>query len=127
MKKTFIVTAILSVSLMGCSKEEQNSTGNYDESVTSFREMNIPKGFDFSGTRTVYANITKQEGVKAGARSIITIQDASGNMLLKYNADLTQDVEIPMEISANTRELIVVNAAGVKETIKISNNRLTIK
>ncbi len=127
MKKVFVVSIISAVALMGCSKEEQKTQGTYDESVTSFRDMTIPQGFDFSSTKTVYVNFAKQDGATPGAHSVITIQDGDGNMLMKHNADLSQDVELPLEVAATTKELFVVNSAGTGATIKISNNRLTVK
>lgn len=127
MKQALIVAAISAVALVGCSKEDQKTQGNPDESVTSFRDMNVPEGFDFSSTKTVYVNFIKQDKASSSARSIVTIQDEEGNMLLKYNANLSQDEEMPLEVPANTKELIVNNASGIQETIKISNNRLTIK
>ena len=126
--KTKIIAATLSVvALMSCSKDEQEVEKTYSESVTSFKEMTIPQGFDFSGSKTIKVNLEKQEGVSVGSKSLITIQDAEGSVLLKHNADLSQDTELALQVPSATKELYVVNAAGIQEAIRIVSNRLTIK
>lgn len=126
--KTKIIAATLSVAaLMSCSKEEQSVQKTYSSSVTSFKEMTVPQGFDFSGIKTIKVNLEKQEGISVGSKSLITIHDAEGSVLLKHNADLSQDTELALQVPSATKELYVVNAAGIQEAIRIVNNRLTIK
>lgn len=126
--KHFVIMALLAaVSLSSCSKESEQANSSYDENAESFREINVPEGFDFSGMQTIKIDIRNQEGVSSDARSLITIMNEEGKVLMKYNALLSQDIELSLEVPASTKELYVINAAGVRQAVRISNNRLTIK
>ncbi|AEV32463.1 hypothetical protein Oweho_1467 [Owenweeksia hongkongensis DSM 17368] len=120
MKQTLIVAAISAVALVGCSKEEQKIQGNTDESVTSFREMNVPEGFDFAGSKTVTFTSTGNSGLTVGAKGLLTVQTLDGITLLKHNRNLDQDFEMRINIPVGTKELVVVDGPIMKH-VKINS------
>ena len=126
MKHTTIIIAVVALAITACSKDEQHTSTSYNEKVGSFKELNVPAGFDFAGVKTVTVIIEPQEGVSSDAKSLITVFDNDDNQLLKHNALLSQSTELKIEVPAGTTELFVVNASGIKETLSVSNNRLTI-
>ena len=126
MKKAFIVATISAVALMGCSKDEQKIQGNNDESVTSFRDINVPGGFDFSNTKTVIVSLTEEPKHSPITSRLIAIENADGQTLLKYIADLSQGFELPIELPTATKEVFLVDADGNKKSIKIASNQLII-
>ena len=118
MKQIMIAAVISAVSLMGCSKEEQKTQGNPAESVTSFREMNVPEGFDFSGTKTITLTST---GNGANGRDLLIVQTVDGITLLKHNRDVAQDFKMHVNVPADTKELVVLNGL-IKQYVKINSS-----
>mgnify|MGYP000737113946 CR=1 FL=1 len=125
MKSKVFIAAVAVLALVSCAKKE--SQVGAGSNVGSFSEIKTPMGFDFSSTQTITVQLPKHEGVAPGTRSIITIEDAEGNALLKYNADLSQETTLPLELPATTDELFYTSTSGLRETIKISNKIATFK
>ncbi|AEV32461.1 hypothetical protein Oweho_1465 [Owenweeksia hongkongensis DSM 17368] len=126
MKQALIVAAISAIALVSCSKEEQKIQGNYDESVTSFQELNVPEGFDFSELKTVTLKVPAHEGLPSQAMTLITIQNKDEVTLLKYNVDLSKGLEMPFDIVDGTKELFLVNASGTRKALSVSGNVVTL-
>ncbi|WP_417611522.1 hypothetical protein [Owenweeksia hongkongensis] len=120
MKQTLIVAAISAVALVGCSKEEQKTQGNPTESVTSFRDINAPESFDFSGTKTVTFTSNANGAAGVDARALLIVQTVDGVTLLKHNRNSTEHFEMRINIPSDVKELVVLNGL-TKKNVKINS------
>tara|TARA_R110000850_G_scaffold129752_1_gene250021 strand:+ start:233 stop:616 length:384 start_codon:yes stop_codon:yes gene_type:complete len=127
MKRTTLTAALAVLTLISCSKEEKSTTQQPLGEVTSFNDIKVPAGFDFAGTRTITVSLPPQQNASANSRSLIQIMDANDNVLLKYNAILSQGFQLPLEVTGITEDLFYIATDGSKRSVKISNNQLILK
>lgn len=126
MKRSVIVAALAAVALGGCSKEVSEGVESPEANVQSFRDLQVPKGFDFSGTKTIQVKLSGQSGIPANAQSVVTLQDEAGNVLLKYNVNLSNGLDMPLQVKSGTEKLYSIDGAGFKHEISVQNNQLTL-
>lgn len=114
MKKVFITSAIAAVALVSCSKEGNEAIKTFDDSITSFREMDIPQGFDFAGSKTVTLTSTGNGDIPTGLKGLLVVKTVDGLTLLKYNRELAQDFEMKIDVPVGIKELVVLNGPIMK-------------
>lgn len=121
------MVAVAAIALGACSKEAANAGQDPNNDVKSFRDLQVPTGFDFKGTKTITVKIEKQEHLPIDLKSVYRIDDQKGNALLKYNLEVAQGLEAELEVPIGTEELYLVDSYGLKRAVKIENNNLIIK
>lgn len=127
MKRSVFMIAIAAMALGACSKEVSNVGETPAGDVQSFRDLSVPQGFDFSGTKTVMVTFEKQDHLPGDFKSVYQIEDAKGIALLKCNLEVAKGLETKLEVPSGTDELFLVDSHGEKKAIAIKNNTLIIK
>ncbi len=124
MKTKLFIAVFAVLALSSCAKKEsQVGAGSH---VDSFTEIKTPAGFNFSSTQTIIFKVPAIPNMPPKAMSLVTIENAKGITLLKYNVDLAIGLEMPLTITAGTKELFLVRADGSKQALEISGNELTL-
>ncbi len=127
MKRSVFMIALAAMALGACSKEVSNVGETPASDVQSFRDLSVPKGFDFSGTKSVMVTFEKQDHLPGDFKSVYQIEDVKGITLLKCNLEVAKGLETELEVPNGTDELFLVDSHGAKRALTIKNNNLIIK
>jgi hypothetical protein len=126
MKRGVFIMALATIALGACSKETSSVGETPASEVQSFSDLNVPQGFDFSGTKTVQIRVPAQSGLPDNAKSLLTLKDESGNAVLKYNVQLSKGLDVSVQIPASAKKLYAIDGYGFKHEMSIQNNQLIL-
>ncbi len=123
MKKVALAILALSFTVLSCKKDNKDNNPNpVNNNPTSFNEMKVADGFDWSTTRNVTVDVEGLSAMTIEVTKVMKVLDVEGNLLFKQVIDMDKDATLEFEAPASLEE-VVIEYGAISETVEILNGR----